>query len=191
VIVVRDPQLARAELARGHLPCPNCRTPLRSWGTARARAVRQADGTLCHLRPDRARCPGCRHTHVLLPATSPPRSGYALDVVAAALVAHARGSGHRPIAAALQMPADTVRGWLRRARHDLESIRRRAAEQLAWADPDMFARLAPQPTLLAECLNTLLAAADATARRLRLKVPGLWPVAAMICGGRLLPDTGS
>jgi hypothetical protein len=70
------------------------------------------------------------------------------------------------IAAALHMPADTVRGWLRRARHGLETIRRRAADQPAWTDPDMFARLAPQPTLLAEGLNTLLAAADATARLL-------------------------
>ncbi|MGW9031867.1 DUF6431 domain-containing protein [Streptomyces sp. NPDC055722] len=191
MIVVRDPQLARADLARGQVPCPNCRTPLRSWGTARPRAVRQADGTLRHLRPDRARCPGCRHTHVLLPATSLPRSGYALDVLAAALLAHARGSGHRPIAAALQVPADTVRGWLRRAWHGLATISRRATDQLAWADPDVFARLAPQPTLLAEGLNTLLAAADATVRRLRLKAPTLWPVAAMICGGRLLPDAGS
>jgi transposase-like protein len=191
VIVVRDPQLARADLARGQLPCPDCGTPLRPWGAARARVVRQADGTLRRLRPDRARCPGCRHTHVLLPVTSPPRSGYALDVVAAALVAHARGSGHRPIAAALRVPADTVRGWLRRARRGLETIRRKAADQLAWADQDVFARLAPQPTLLGEYLNTLLAAADATVRRLRLTVPGLWPVAAMICGGCLLPDTGS
>ncbi|MGI5144169.1 DUF6431 domain-containing protein [Streptomyces sp. CA-106110] len=160
-------------------------------GTARARAVRQADGTLRHLRPDRARCPGCRHTHVLLPVTSPPRSGYSLDVVAAALVAHARGSGHRPIAATLRVPADTVRGLLRHARRGLETIRRQAAHQLAWTDPDMFARLAPQPMLLAEYLNTLLAAADATVRRLHLNAPSLWPVAAMICGGRLLPDTGS
>jgi hypothetical protein len=37
-------------------------------------------------------------------------------VIGSALIAHAAGAGHRPIADRLGVPASTVRGWLRRFR---------------------------------------------------------------------------
>ena len=67
------------------------------------------------MRPRRSRCTACRVTHVLLPARLlSPRADEAA-VVGAALAAAARGLGRRPVAAELEVPEDTVRGWLRRA----------------------------------------------------------------------------
>ncbi|MDE1675346.1 helix-turn-helix domain-containing protein [Nocardia gipuzkoensis] len=43
----------------------------------------------------------------------------------AAITARAVGAGYRSIAAALSVPAATVRGWLRRAGARLESLRSR------------------------------------------------------------------
>ncbi|MGI5154387.1 hypothetical protein [Microbispora sp. CA-102843] len=95
---------------------------------------------------------------------------------------------YRPIAAGLQIPEETVRRWLRQARRSVDRIRRRAADALFHADPDMFARLAPLRSALADALNMLFAAAVATARRHRLESVCLWCIAAMICGGHLLAD---
>jgi hypothetical protein len=52
-------------------------------------------------------------THVLLPVTLLVRRAYAAELVWAALVGKAVGSGHRRIADRLSIPATTVRGWLR------------------------------------------------------------------------------
>jgi hypothetical protein len=55
-------------------------------------------------------------THVLLPARgTPARADSAPVILGALLVAKAGGRGHRWIATELSLPADTVRGWLRRA----------------------------------------------------------------------------
>ena len=62
-------------------------------------------------------------THVLLSVTLLLRRAYAAEVVGAALLARAGGHGHRRIAAALQVPAATVRGWLRVMSARLEAVR--------------------------------------------------------------------
>lgn len=65
-------------------------------------------------RPRRARCSGCRVTHVLLDVLLAARRADTAAVIAAAVEAKiAAGSGHRKIAAWLGRPATTVRGWLR------------------------------------------------------------------------------
>ncbi|GII57505.1 hypothetical protein Pth03_58940 [Planotetraspora thailandica] len=79
------------------------------------------------------------------------------------------GLGHRPIAAGLQIPEETVRGWPRQARRSVDRIRRRAADALFHIDPDMFARLAPLGSALADALNMLFTAAAATAHRHHLE----------------------
>ncbi|GAA0969584.1 hypothetical protein GCM10009555_016970 [Acrocarpospora macrocephala] len=188
MIVVLNEDAARAALAKGMLSCPACPARLGPWGSARTRAVRQADGPHS-VRPARARCRGCGVTHVLIPVACPPRSGYGLSIVGTALLSHAaQGLGHRPIAAGLQIPEETVRRWLRQARRSVDRIRRRAAGALFHIDPDMFGRLAPLRSALADALNMLFAAAVATARRHRLESVCLWRIAAMICGGHFLAD---
>jgi len=117
VITVVDPDAARTALAAGEVACPQpgCGGLLRPWSKARARRVRERDGTSVLLRPDRARCRACR-SHVLLPARFLPRRGYDVHVVGAALLAAAEGAGYRQVAAAVDVPASTVRGWLTSAR---------------------------------------------------------------------------
>ena len=66
------------------------------------------------LRPRRARCRGCAGTHVLLPDMALLRRQDEVSVIGAAIEAKVAGEGHRRIAGRLGVPADTVRGWLRR-----------------------------------------------------------------------------
>jgi hypothetical protein len=109
VIVVLDEAVPAAGLS-----CAGCGGVLRPWGFARVRSVRGRGGLCRQVRPA-ARCPGCRVTHVLLPAAYVPRRADALEVIGAALLAKAAGCGHRAIATELDVAAGTVRGWLRRA----------------------------------------------------------------------------
>jgi hypothetical protein len=60
---------------------------------------------------------------VLLPVTVLLRRAYAADVIGAAVEARAGGAGHRPVGQRLEVPAATVRGWLRRLAARLEPVR--------------------------------------------------------------------
>nr|GLK36412.1 hypothetical protein GCM10017611_32690 [Rhodococcus wratislaviensis] len=62
-------------------------------------------------------------THVLLPVTLLLRRAYLAEVIWAALVAKAGGSGHRPIAQRLGIPGSTVRSWLRAAAARADAVR--------------------------------------------------------------------
>src|ERR1700690_1881371 len=102
-----------AELVGGLLGCPSCRGVLGPWGHARERVLRCRAGNWL-LRPRRARCRGCACTHGLLPQLAFSRRQEEGAVIGDAIEASVAGEGCRPIAARLGVPADTVRGWLRR-----------------------------------------------------------------------------
>ena len=105
-----------ADLAAGTLACPSCGSGrLAPWGYGRERAVRLRGGRTARLRPRRARCRSCRRTHILLPSWCAPRRADGIEVISAAAALAMAGHGHRPAAAALGVPAATVRGWLRRS----------------------------------------------------------------------------
>ena len=108
--VEADQSRVESRLAAGQVECPGCWAPLRAWGWAGPREVRGIAGV---LRPRRSRCSACLITHVLLPVTVLARRAYAVEVIGAALLARAGGSGHRSIGEKLRVPAATVRGWLR------------------------------------------------------------------------------
>ena len=76
MIEVFDTTAARIALARRMLGCPGCGQPLRPWGHARERTVRDLDGALLTMCPDRALCTGCGATHVVLDAGLLPRRAY-------------------------------------------------------------------------------------------------------------------
>ena len=121
VTVEADLVCVESRLAAGLIRCPACsQGVLGGWGFARSRRVVGLAGA---VRPRRARCRSCLVTHVLLPVTVLLRRAYAAEQIWMALAARAQGVGHRRIAARLNVPATTVRGWLRRAGGRLEAIR--------------------------------------------------------------------
>jgi hypothetical protein len=170
----------------GQVGCPDCPGALRPWGWARPRGVHGAVGV---LHPRRARCPACLVTHVLLPVTVLLRRAYAVEVIGAALVARAGGSGHRVIGAALGVPAATARGWLRVMGARLEAVRTWLLQVAHRAGVDQLvpkAQGSPWRDVLAA-----LGAATAAVRG-RFGVFGVlgpvtgWQVAAACSAGRFL-----
>ena len=145
MIEVFDTAAARIALARRKLGCPGCGQPLRPWGHARERTVRDLGGALVRVRPDRASCPGCEVSHVVLDAGLLPHRAYAAGLIGQALVgAAARGSGHRRIARDLAVPAGTVRGWIRGARRSAAQLRVTAIRTVVAYDQDALpARVRP------------------------------------------------
>ncbi len=101
-------------MATGRLRCSVCQGPLRPWGYARRRWIRDRTRYL-RLRPRRARCRECRRTHVVLPDRTLLRRLDRVEVIGAALTASASGVGARTISRRLQLPRSTVRGWIRRS----------------------------------------------------------------------------
>jgi hypothetical protein len=126
---------------------------------------------------------------VLLPVTVLVRRAYAAEVIVAALLARATGSGHRTIGERLGVPASTVRGWLRVLGARLEPVRlyllqvaRRAG--VDWAVPEALG--SPWRDVLA-ALGAATAAV--TGRFGAFGVVGpvtAWQVASACSGGRLL-----
>lgn len=184
--VEADQSRVESRLAAGQVECPGCWAPLRAWGWARPREVRGIAGV---LRPRRSRCSVCLITHVLLPVTVLARRAYAVEVIGAALLARAGGSGHRSIGEKLRVPAATVRGWLRVMIGRLEATRLHLLQVAARAGVDR-----PVPKALGCPWRDLLAALGAataavTGRFGPVGVLGpvtAWQVAAACSGGRLL-----
>jgi hypothetical protein len=123
MIEVFDTAAARIALARRKPGCPGCGQPLRPWGHARERTIRDTGGELLTVRPDRAMCTGCGATHVVPGAGLLPRPACTIGLIGQALVASALGHGHRPITGDLAVPAGTVRGWIRGARRSATQLR--------------------------------------------------------------------
>jgi len=183
MIEVFDTAAARVALSRRKLGCPGCGQPLRPWGHARERTVRHLDDALLAVRPDRALCTGCGATHVVLDAGLLPRRACTAGLIGQALIASALGRGHRPIAAAIAVPAGTVRGWIRGARRSAAALRVtgiRAVlasghdELLAWGRTDE----------LGAALEHLAAAALVTGRRHGLEHISWWALINVLTGGQ-------
>jgi len=186
VTVEADQVAVESRLVAGRVDCPDCPQALRPWGWARPRDIHGITGV---LRPRRARCRGCLITHVLLPVTVLARRPYAVEVIGAALLARAGGSGHRPIAATLRIPASTVRGWLRVMATRLEPVRLYLVQVARRAGVDQ-----PVPTALGSPWRDVLAASGAATAAVtdRFGAVGVlgpvtaWHVAAACSAGRLL-----
>lgn len=185
LIVGTETTVVETDLTAGRLACPKCRSRLRPWGHTKNRELRRRCGVEWR-RPRRAICAGCGATHVLLPDDSLDRRRDAIDVIGAALVAKAGGSGHRAIAAVLDLPATTVRGWLRRFGAMAERIR---AHFTRWAhafDPEL-GTINPAGSAFADAVEAVGTAARAAVRRLGTRPP--WSVASVLSGGALLANT--
>jgi hypothetical protein len=124
-------------------------------------------------------------THVLLPAGVLPRRADSSESVGIALLAAATGRGHRPIAQTLGVPADTARGWLRRARQQAPWLRALATRLAYQTDPELGA-IPPRRSVLADAVEALGQAAAALTRRLGPLAASPWQLIAAFTGGRLL-----
>ncbi len=185
MIEVFDTAAARIALARRKLGCPDCGQPLRPWGHARERTVRDLDGALVRVRPDRAFCTGCDVSHFVLDAGLLPRRAYAAGLIGQALVAAALGSGHRRVAREIAVPAGTVRGWIRSARRSAAELRITGIRTIVAFDQDALPTRV-RPDELGCALEHLGAAASVLGRRFGLQHTSLWARINVLTRGRLL-----
>lgn len=181
-----DGRVVEDDLRSGRLGCPvvGCEATLGPWGSARERIVRGAG----RLRPRRARCRGCRRTQVLLPASVLLRRADTVTVIGAALLAKAAGAGHRRIAVLLNVPASTVRGWLRR----IVLVADRVLAVLAAAAAELgteFAAAVCTAGPVAAVVELFGVLTAAVARWLGGSC-STWRLAAVLTGGRLLSPAG-
>jgi hypothetical protein len=181
-MVEPDPGRVERALVAGELACPCCKGELRPWG----RVPRRLRGVQVQWRGwlRRGRCRICRVTHVLLPVIALARRRDLVEVIGAALVAKAAGSGHRPIADVLLVPRSTVRGWLRRFAAQAGPIREHFT-RLAMVLDGELGPITPRGSALGDAVETIGVAAAAAARRLGpASLP--WWFAAGATWGRLL-----
>jgi hypothetical protein len=117
-----------------------------------------------------------------------PRRGQGVEVIAAALAQRLRGAGPRAIGERLGVPADTVRGWIRRVTQRAEQLRSAATGHLHLLDP---AATPPEPTGsdLGDALAALAAAARAAFWRLGPRQAGQGPAALLGRLGLSTPST--
>jgi hypothetical protein len=189
VVLMVSGDLVRVEreLTAGVLRCPWCGGRLARWAYGRSRQVRFVGGER-HVRPRRARCVACRRTQVLLGDGLLVRRRDEVAVIGSALLAHAGGEGHRPIAGRLGVPPATVRGWLRRVRARAGEI---AGFFTRWAlvlspgsDPP-----GPSGTPVRDVVEAVGVAARSAV--LRFGPSLVWSMASRLTGGGLLSNTSS
>jgi hypothetical protein len=96
LIVGIDGAAVEADLVNGRICCPGCTVGLRPWGHGIEREVRLL-GLSERRRPRRSICRACAVTHVLVPEDTLLRRRDGVEVIGAALVAKARGQGHRRV----------------------------------------------------------------------------------------------
>lgn len=183
LMVCAEVALVETELVGGLLGCPSCRGVLGPWGHARERVLRCRSGDRW-LRPRRARCRGCAGTHVLLPEIALLRRQDEVSVIGAAIVASVvAGEGYRRIAGRLGVPADTVRGWLRRFRERAELLRSHFTRCAVVLDSELGAVM-PAGSGVADAVEVIAIAGRAWVLRFGLADP--WRVASWLSGGELL-----
>jgi hypothetical protein len=182
LIVCAEVALVEAELVGGLLACPSCREVLGPWGHARERVLRCRRGDRW-LRPRRARCRGCAGTHVLLPDVCLVRRQDEVSVIGAAIVARGAGEGYRRIAAGLGVPADTVRGWLRRFSERAELVRLHFTRCAVALDAEI-GPVMPAGIGIADAVEAIAVAARAWVLRFGPADP--WRTASRLSGGVLL-----
>lgn len=182
--VETDPVAVEQRLGSGRLACPGCSGVLAGWGHARGRSVRDTDGELW-ITPRRARCSGCGATHVLLPVVVLLRRADTAAVIGAGLTAKATGGGHRLIAAALDRPPETVRGWLRRFSARVEAVRAVFTRWCRDLQPDPVLP-GPAGSAWADALAAIHAAAAAVGSRFVLGEVPVWQAAVAVSAAMLL-----
>lgn len=103
-------------------------------------------------------------------------------MIGAAITANVAGDGYRRIARRLGVPADTVRGWLRRFAERAELVRAHFTRCAVALDAEL-GPLLPAGGAVADALEAV--AVTGRARVLRFGLADLWQVASRLSGGLL------
>jgi hypothetical protein len=127
-------------------------------------------------------------THVLVPEDTLVRRRDAAEVIGAALVEKANGSGHRRIALALGRPVSTVRGWLRRFATMAVALREHFTRWASAIDPT-HDRRSPGGSDLFDAVDAVGVLGVVAVRRFGPRPP--WSLASFLTGGHLLCNTSS
>jgi hypothetical protein len=122
---------------------------------------------------------------VLLPVGALVRRADEVAVIGAALEAKAAGRGHRAIAAELDRPPSTVRGWLRRFAGRAEPVRAALTALLVALVVDP-ALPAPAADVIADAVAAVAALAAAVAARFGMGGLSRWQLVSAVSSGRLL-----
>lgn len=128
--------------------------------------------------------PACGRTHVLVAARTYPRRPDTVETVGAALLAAVEGLSYRRIAERVEVPATTVRGWLRRAKANSETIRANATIAFHALDP-MAANIDPGASPLSDIVEAVGRAVAAHIRQLGPRHPP-WQLALTITRAGIL-----
>jgi hypothetical protein len=189
LIVKNDPELVEADLAAGRLTCPGCGVGVLSrWGFARRRTLR--DGQ--ELRPRRGLCQavgGAPRAMCCCPIPACLRRRDAVQVIGAALSAMVDDrQNYEVVAERLRVPAETVRGWLKRFRRLARAI---AAHFGRWLLALLPGRPPPEQVGSATAVSLELIGATARAASLRLETRPAWSWASALTAGALLSHTNS
>ena len=187
LIVGAEQAQVEVELLGGLLGCPSCREVLGPWGYGRERVLRCRSGDRL-LVPRRARCRGCLGTHVLLPEVVFLRRQDEVAVIGEAIEANVAGEGCRRIASRLGVPADTVRGWLRRFVGRAELIWALFTRCAVVLDP-MLGAVLPAGSGVADALEAVAVAARAWV--LRFGPRPVWQIVSRLSAGGLLSGNTS
>jgi transposase-like protein len=182
--VGKDAREVERKLKAGELACPGCGGRLAPWAHARSRVVFGTGLVRWRLRPRRARCTGCRVTHVLLPASVLARHRDEAGVIGAALELAAGGVSCAGIARLLGRPAGLVRRWVRRLASRAGQVRAVFTVLVAELDPDP-PPAGPAGSPLADAVAAIAAAAAAFGRRFLVAVSP-WELASAVTSGSLL-----
>lgn len=181
LVVIDDPEAVERDLVAGRPACPGCGGRLAPWDFASEREVRTLGGVR-RLRPRRSACPAAAATHVLEPASSVARHRDVAEIIGAAWSAKVAGAGHRRIAAELDRPVSTVRGWLRRLGARAESLRTAATWWVHALDVSA-GPIEPAGSSLADALEAVGLAAAGVVRRFGPRPA--WEAAVALTGGLL------
>lgn len=189
LLIAVTAQQLEVDLAAGRVACPDCRGRLARWGFARPREVRMRAGVRS-LRPRRAFCHGCGRTHVLCPSWSVPGRRDGAQVIGEALRLAAGGEGHRRIARRLDRAPGTVRGWLRAARANAQSVRACATRWVVVLDPQSGAITPAGGGELGDAVEAVMLAVRAWVLRFGRDPVGTWERAVWLTGGLLTGRPG-
>jgi transposase-like protein len=185
-IVETNSDAVETALVARKLHCPSCDGILAPWAHGRERVVRLEDVEERRtLR--RSRCTSCEKTHVLVPSDTLVRRRDGVEVIGPALVSSAGGTGFRKIATRIGRPAETVRGWVRRARDRVEEIRVHFTRWSVALDGSTL--LEATGSALADAMNAIGHAGRAAVLRKIAANP--WHFCSGATAGMLLSNTSS